>query len=183
MLSGAAHDYLAWAGKLVLLLRDPKPGLPEGDARPRQTRLGRLVRVGVKFGVVGLCGVAVNSAVLFLLYRSLHVPLFPSSLVAVEVSIVGNYLFNDRWTFSRARPSWRLFGKFNLATAGALVVTPTVVWSLVHLGLHFLLANIIGIAVGAGLNFAASTLWVWGLPEGGARLCSTSSSGRSSSSH
>lgn len=185
MLSGAAHDYLARAGKLVLLLRDPKPDRPEQDAHPRQnraTRLHQLVRLGVKFAVVGLSGVVVNSAVLILLYRVLHAPLFPSSLVAVELSIITNYLLNDRWTFARPRPSWRLFAKFNLATAGALVVTPTVVWALVHLGLHFLLANIIGIALGAGLNFAASALWVWGLPEGGARLCSTSSSGRSSSS-
>jgi putative flippase GtrA len=185
MLSGAAHDYLARAGKLVLLLRAVGPCRPEQDTRPKQhraTRIHQVVRVGVKFAIVGLSGVAVNSAVLFLLYRALHVPLFPSSLVAVEVSIVTNYLLNDRWTFSRARPSWRLFAKFNLATAGALLVTPTAVWSLVHLGLHFLLANIIGITIGAALNFATSTLWVWGLPEGGARLCSTSSSGRSSSS-
>lgn len=172
MLSGAAHDYLARAGKLVLLLRDPTPDRPARDTSPwhlRATRVRQLVRLGVRFGIVGLTGVVVNSATLALLYRVLHVPLIPSSLVAVELSIVGNYLFNDRWTFGRRRPSWRLFGKFNLATAGALVITPVVVWSLVHLGLHFLVANVIGIAIGAGLNFATSTLWVWGLPEEGAR--------------
>jgi putative flippase GtrA len=185
MLSGAAHDYLARAGKLVLLWREPRPHRTGQDAHSRQHRaagLHQLLRLGVKFAIVGLSGVVVNSIVLIVLYRALHVPLFPASLVAVELSIISNYLLNDRWTFSRARPTWRLFAKFNLATAGALLVTPTVVWSLAHVGLHFLVANIIGIALGAALNFATSTLWVWGLPEGGARLCSTSSSGRSSSS-
>jgi putative flippase GtrA len=151
--------------------------------RPQRTSaLARWTRVGLKFAIVGVCGVLVNSAFLALLYSALHLPLFPSSVVAVEMSIVSNYLLNDRWTFTRPSPSWRRFFKFNLACAGALAVTPTVVWLLHEVGLHFLVANLIGIAAGAVLNFAASTLWVWGIPEGGVRRCSTSSSPHSSSS-
>jgi putative flippase GtrA len=169
------------AHRSPLLSRLPLPR--QDPQRPqRVSALARWARVGLKFAIVGVCGVLVNSAVLAVLYSALHLPLFPSSVVAVEMSIVSNYLLNDRWTFTRTSPSWRRFFKFNVACAGALAVTPTVVWLLHELGLHFLVANLIGIAAGAVLNFVASTLWVWGIPEGGVHRCSTSSSPHSSSS-
>jgi dolichol-phosphate mannosyltransferase len=123
----------------------------------------------LKFGIVGTCGAIVNTAVLTVLYRVMHLPLVPSSVTAVEVSIISNYLLNDRWTFHRRRPSWRLLMQNNAATAVVLAVTPTVVWLLVQSGVHFLVANMIGIVAGTALNVTITTLWVRMLSRGG--LC------------
>lgn len=148
---------------------------PPGDAMA-------LARAGVKFGIVGALGVVVNTAMLMVLYRGAHLPLFPSSLLAVEVSIIGNYLLNDYWTFEQQHPSLRRFVKFNLATLTALVVTPSLVWLLVGFRMQLLLANLVAIGAGAALNFTASAFWVWRPAEGGAHAWSTSSSQGSSSS-
>jgi putative flippase GtrA len=159
--------------------------MSEVQRTPLTTVIGsaaRLARTGVKFGLVGAIGVLVNTATLTLLYQGAHVPLFAASLVAVELSIVSNFLLNDVWTFAMDRPTWRRFAKFNLATAGALAVTPSMLWLLVALHFHFLAANLLGIAAAAALNFTTSTLWVWKVPEGGEESCSKFSSPDSSSS-
>lgn len=131
-------------------------------------RTATLVRTAIKFGLVGLTGFAVNSAVLTVLYRGAEFPLWLSSILAVECAITSNYLLNDRWTFSRKRPSWRRFGKFNLSSAAALAATPPVVWLATSVQVSLLVANICGVLAGAGANFTTSSLWVWRISGGGA---------------
>lgn len=147
---------------------------------PRTHAINLLAATALKFATVGAFGLLINTSILALLYGELHMRLFMSSLLAVECSIVSNYLLNDRWTFGRRRPCWRLFVKFNLATSVVLSTTPSAVWLLVHSGLPLLVANVIGMAVGAALNFTTSTLWVWGFSKGGVRPWPTSFSPRSS---
>ena len=52
----------------------------------------------VKFGLVGGLGVFVNLGVLWLL-RSVGVTDTAASAVAIEVSILSNFVLNERWTF------------------------------------------------------------------------------------
>lgn len=146
--------------------------------RPHRTHS----RQWLKFGIVGIYGTLVNTAVLTVLSRVLHLPLVASSVIAVELAIITDYLLNDRWTFGRRRPSWRLLMQYNAATSVVLVATPAVLWLLVHSGVHFLVANLAGIAVGTMLNVTTSTLWVWMLSKGGSRPWSTLSSPYYSSS-
>ena len=143
-----------WCGQGMTEGEQVRPSLAPNDTLS-------LAGAGVRFGFVGLCGVVVNTAVLALLYRGAHLPLFVSSLLAVESSIAGNYLLNNWWTFHGQQPSWRGFAKFNVACIGALVLTPIVVWLLTDAHLYLILANLVGIAAGAGLNFTLSALWVW----------------------
>ncbi len=174
MLSWAVPDCLAKTGGVLVHVAGPPDAASEWQGRLRhgqrsatrtthQARLG-LAGIAMKYGTVGLVGVGVNSVVLLVLYRTAHVPLVAASLIAVELSIVANYLLNDCWTFSQPRPTWRRFSKFNLAAAGALMIIPCAVWGLTRLGLQLPIANLVGIAVGGGVNFTASLLWVWVLP-------------------
>ncbi len=141
-----------------------------------------LVRTGTKYALVGALGIVVNTITLAALYQWAHLPLFVSSVLAVELAIAGNYLLNDRWTFARPTLSLRRFAKFNLATIAALVITPTFVWLLAEAGVQFLLANLLAITANAGINFTTSALWVWGPWGGGAQAWSASSWQSSSSS-
>jgi hypothetical protein len=67
------------------------------------TRARVFGRLG-KFLFVGGIGVGVNTAALFLLHQIAGLPVVAASALAVEVAILNNYLFNDRWTFGRRRP-------------------------------------------------------------------------------
>jgi putative flippase GtrA len=115
-----------------------------------------------KFMVVGGSGAVLNTAVLYVLYRWLQMPLVAASAVAVELAVVNNYLLNDRWTFAAGSPRLRRFAKFNASSLGGLAVNVLSVWFLARIGVHVLVANLAGIAAGFAVNLALSGTWVWG---------------------
>src|SRR4029450_7671480 len=80
------------------------------------------------FGLVGLSGFGVNTAVLLALVQGLRLPVLPASVLATEVAILSNFMLNDRWTF-RAATGCHSFGqrllRFNgLAFGGMAIGTP-----------------------------------------------------------
>lgn len=116
-----------------------------------------------RFGIVGALGVAVNSLVLFTAHGVAGLPLLVASPLAVEVAILHNYYWNERWTFGAGAFSLLRLGKFNLTSLGGLLITSSVLYLLVAFaGVHYLVANLIGIGVATVWNFATSLLWTWG---------------------
>ncbi len=136
-------------------------GSPVRIGSPRRRTAG-LPGLALRFAVVGGGGVLVNSAALFALYHWVGLPLLVASGIAVELAVVHNYLLNDRWTFALRTPSTGRFVKFNISVLGGLAINVVLVWSLVHAGMHLLLANCLGIAAAFAVNFVCSTGWVWG---------------------
>ena len=116
----------------------------------------------LKFAIVGGSGAILNTAMLYVLYRRLHMPLVAASFLAAELAVGSNYLLHDGWTFAGRSPSLRRFAKFNAASLGGLTVNVLSVWLLVHLGLGIVLANLAGIAAGFAVNLVLSATWVWG---------------------
>jgi putative flippase GtrA len=115
-----------------------------------------------KFLLVGALGVLVNSLALFVLHQLLRLPLIISSLLAVELAIVNNFIWNDRWTFSRKQTSVRRFLKFNVISLGGLVITTGTLWVLAtHLSIPYLIANLVGIGLATCWNYRMSLLWAW----------------------
>jgi dolichol-phosphate mannosyltransferase len=81
------------------------------------------------FLAVGLSGVVVDMTILYLLHHNLDLPLTRSKILAGEVAIINNFLWNDRWTFSDVsmrqkgkRQQLRRFIKFNLVCLMGLVL-------------------------------------------------------------
>jgi putative flippase GtrA len=120
-------------------------------------RFGRLL----KFGAVGATGVIINTSALYVLSRWLGLPLLLASAIAVELAIVSNFFWNNRWTFSCRSPSLVRFAKFNAVSLMGLALNVTIVWGLTRTGLYFLIANLVGIGVGVAVNYACSVVWVW----------------------
>lgn len=117
----------------------------------------------IKFLLVGGLGVVVNSLALFVLHQLMRLPLVVASLLAVELAIVNNFLWNDRWTFGRKKRSLRRFFQFNLVSCGGLVITTGTLWVLAtHLAAPYLLANLVGIGLATCWNFGINLLWTWG---------------------
>lgn len=116
----------------------------------------------VRFGAVGLTGVAVNLVVIQMLFGQLHWPALPASAIAVELSVVNNFVWNNWWTFGQRTISPVRFVRFNLVSLGGLVITSVVFAVLVQrLDVYYLLAQLIGIGAATTWNFVASVFWTW----------------------
>lgn len=120
----------------------------------------------VRFGVVGASGVVVNQGLLMLLHGTLGVPLLISSICAIEVSIITNFLLNHVWTW---RLSLRTPGLFRrclqyhaAAVMAAFAGNVIVLMVAVELfGVDYRIANLIGIVIGTVINFTAGELWIF----------------------
>jgi dolichol-phosphate mannosyltransferase len=125
-----------------------------------------LVRRIGKFLVVGASGVVVNSAALFTFYQLFRFPLVIASAAAVVLSIVNNFLWNDRWTFayppSALNLALRRFVRFGMASSGGLVLTTLTLWVLVnYFHLDYLVANVLAVGAGTASNFVVHSLWTY----------------------
>jgi len=128
-----------------------------GADRELASRLG-------KFLVVGGTGVVLNNAALYTFYQMLRLPLVVASALAVTLAIGNNYVLNDRWTFKHGRHAAPLerFVRFSLVSLSGVTITSLILWALVtFLGVHYLLANVVGIAFGTASNFVANLNWTW----------------------
>lgn len=125
----------------------------------------------LRFGLVGLSGVVVDMAILYLLHSTLGLPLTRSKLVAAEVAIFNNFIWNDAWTFadvSLHQQGWsarlKRFLKFNLICLlglGLNIVVLNLVYNLVFGQRWAYLANFIAIAVVTLWNFWLNLKLSW----------------------
>lgn len=113
-----------------------------------------------RFAAVGASGVVVNVAVWWPVHELAGAPFPLASAVATEAAILWNYAGNELWTYHLRRLSWRRLAQFNLAALVALVLTVTAA-TLAARALPPLAAQLVGIAVGSGANFAAHFGWIW----------------------
>ena len=125
----------------------------------------------VRFATVGLTGVVVDMGILFLLSdpSTLGWGLTRSKIIAAELAIINNFIWNDAWTFadvsrSQGQFSQRLrrFGKFQLICLGGLILN-TVLLNLQFnlLGMNRYLANAIAIVLVTGWNFWLNMKLSW----------------------
>ena len=87
-----------------------------------------------------------------------------SSLFAIEISIITNFLLNNAWTWKdrRSESVWKRFRKFQSVSIAAVLVNWLVLVFLTEvMGVHYLLSNLIGIACGTALNFVLNDLWTF----------------------
>ena len=117
----------------------------------------------IKFNVVGLTGVFVNEAVLLMLASGGLYYLYASAL-AIEVSILTNFVLNDLWTFRDRRHGHiavRL-AKFNGLMIIGLAVNLAVLYACAsYLGIYFALSNLVGIGVAFLVRYWLSVKYAW----------------------
>ena len=119
----------------------------------------------IKFAIVGGSGVLVNMGLFFILTRWIHLRIEWSSPVAIEISILSNFLLNSIWTFRRRDTDVSFLHRllrYHLVTGLAGVVNYLILILLVRLaGMPDLLANLIGIVIGMFINFFLNSRWTW----------------------
>jgi dolichol-phosphate mannosyltransferase len=119
----------------------------------------------IKFAVVGGSGVFVNMGFFFVFTRYAGMRIEFASPIAIEISILSNFFLNNAWTFRRrdARATfWGRMLRYHLVTAVAGLINYLVLLFLANVvGIHDLLANLAGIALGMLINFFLNSLWTW----------------------
>jgi len=145
--------------------------------RLSQGRIGRRQRINfpinrfIRFGLVGLSGVFVDMALLYLLSdpNTLSLPLTRSKIIAAEFAIINNFLWNDSWTFAdiaSQQRQWhqrcKRFLKFNIICLAGLVLNVLVLNFVFNLVLpNRYMANLIAIAVVTIWNFWINLKLSW----------------------
>ncbi len=119
-----------------------------------------------RFGLVGLSGVVVDMAVLYLLHEpasplGLAWGLTRSKILASEVAILNNFVWNDRWTFrdlagqQNTSGQWvKRFVKFNLVCLlglGLNVMILNLLFNVFHINAY--VANLLAIVLVTFWNF------------------------------
>lgn len=119
----------------------------------------------LKFSAVGSTGIAVQLLTLTLLLRFSGVHYLAATALAVEASVLHNFIWHRRWTWAdrNAGSATAMLVRFNL-TNGALSLFGNLLfmWLLVgSAGLNARLANVITIGVCALANFFLSDRFVF----------------------
>lgn len=130
-------------------------------------QLGRFLR----FGLVGFSGVFVDMIVLYLLSdpTTLAWNLTRSKIIASELAIVNNFLWNDLWTFgdiSRSqrgnRTRFKRFIKFNVICLMGLILNVLILNLLYNaFGINRYVANLIAIVLVTFWNFWINLKLSW----------------------
>jgi dolichol-phosphate mannosyltransferase len=126
-----------------------------------------------RFAAVGLSGVLLDMLALWLLKERAGWALAPAKLVAAEVAIASNFLWNDLWTFGDLadRQGYGLlrlkrFLKFNaICAAGLALSVGLLTFQVEVLELNPYLANPIAIAITTGWNFWMNLIFAWSSPS------------------
>lgn len=127
----------------------------------------------MQFGVVGLTGVLLNTLLLSTFQGQLGLGVLASSLIAAELVIVGEFTWNDVWTFgdiARQQRQWnqlvKRFMKFNIVCVMGLMLR-AIILALLSGGLSFNIyaANMLAISVLLLWNFWISLKLSWRVTE------------------
>ena len=125
----------------------------------------------LRFALVGLSGVLVDMAALYLLSdpRSLGLGLTRSKVIAAELAIVNNFLWNDAWTFKdlvgaqkNSMLKLRRFAKFNIICGIGLVFNVLLLnFQFNVLRVDRYVANLIAIAIVTVWNYWLNLKLSW----------------------
>jgi len=131
------------------------------------SRWARITR-GSQFGLVGLLGLAVNQAVLWLLVSTLGIYYLIAAVVASQASTAVSFAINETWVFRSqtvARDLRSVLGRFlvfdALNVVSLLLRLPVlyVLTSMAHV--NYLLSNMIAIAIFMLVRFVVADGWIW----------------------
>jgi dolichol-phosphate mannosyltransferase len=119
----------------------------------------------VKFCLVGLSGVGVNLGILWLLVEKAVLDEVLSSAIAIEISIITNFLLNNYFTFRDKRQTGSFFPrlvKFNIVSLAGAAINLGLFWFFTSaLDVYYILAQVFGIIVATLWNYFLNTIWTW----------------------
>ncbi len=123
----------------------------------------------IKFSIVGVIGAGINTGFLWVLTDFAGLFYLYSSVVAIEIAIIMQFLMNDRWTFKERKTTHagqfiKRILKSNLWRSGGLAVNIGILYLLTeYMDVYYLLSNIFGIICAFLLNYILESRLTWGI--------------------
>ncbi len=119
----------------------------------------------IRYSIIGASGVAIHLLVLYLLYAQWQWPYALSLLIAIQIALASNYVWNNQWTFGEQRfmksEWWTGLIRYNLACLLGSTYNLAIGWYLVHHGMNWVFASLLGIMVGISWNYMANQAFTW----------------------
>ena len=117
----------------------------------------------IKFCCVGFVGVIVNIGTYLLLERQFQVPSQIAINIAIEVSIVSNFFFNNYWTFKKRAKKLPVYIRlviFNIVSLVTTVVFYNLLFFLLftQLGINDVISILISITAGTISNYTINSI-------------------------
>ena len=124
-----------------------------------------ILRRWVKFSAVGITGIIVQMAALAFLMRVVGLQYLVATVLAVEISVLHNFLWHRKWTWADRRQSsiMAMLLRFNLTT-GAFSIIGNSVFMFILVGgakMNAYAANLTTIALCSLINFLLSDRFVF----------------------
>ncbi len=114
----------------------------------------------IKFLIVGLLGVIVNTGILWILTELAGVHYLISGIIATQTAIIHNFLLNNSWTWNGKNKKHSYLKRlisFNTVSLIGLGITVSTLWFLTDIiGIYYIISNLIGIALATTWNFIAN---------------------------
>ena len=115
----------------------------------------------IKYCGVGASGILVNESVLIILKEFIKIILPVASIIAIELSILNNFIWNDNWTFkNRTNSVWKRLLTFHLICIMGSVIN-FIVLNVLSQYIDYRLANLIGIGISFGWNIILNWRITW----------------------
>lgn len=123
----------------------------------------------LKFAIVGTTGIFVNQFFLWLFVEKIFgkgtsLDYLIANILATELAILNNFTWNDLWTFKdlRRAPLYKRLFNFHLAALTGAIVQWVIFIILLQFGIHYLIANLIGIGFSFVVRFLVNRHVTWG---------------------
>ena len=178
----AARGRIRWIGEAGYVFQERQAGESKVTWKQYIEYIQHLLRLRfsisarfIQFCLVGLSGVVVDMGFLYLLSdpNTLGLPLTRSKVIAAELAIINNFLWNDFWTFadiSRQQPGKRQrikrFIKFNVVCLIGLILNVVLLNIFFNIfSLNRYLANLLAIGLVTIWNFWFNLKLSWRVTE------------------
>ena len=160
------HEGVTFLAHLARLRRAVLSTQLDNRPRSRSERLLQLVRA-VAFGLVGLTGVVVNTAVLWFCYHRMGMNAVLGAALATQVSTLWNFGLTDLFVYRGPKPGSRVgrAGRFFAMNNLLLVLRMPVFVGLVAVGVPVLAGNALTLVLLFLVRFLVSDRVIYGAPE------------------
>lgn len=115
------------------------------------------------FVLVGCSGFLVNM-IFYIMLIKLHMVVILAGTISASIAMLSNFFLNDKYTWYDVRTDsiWLRASKFITTSSIGIFIDVNVIAFMFYIfGIHYIVANLLGIIAGTLWNYSVNNLWTW----------------------